>query len=234
MLSIFLSIAGINQVLSFQIFPNIGLVLEPNNFIYQYSYFGHVENTLVVNFTAIGQFHETFIKECALHGLSNRTTSPFNYRHLSTMQFYNSVEKKIKEFSKDLDFKSIVRYNGSVRINSGKRKKRQAMALGALIGVSGNYLLNKLFNLGSNYEIRDLKANFQEVQNLRTHQVEEIENQLEILRCSEDTNEILKYRTKSQEIISKELAVLDNLLLSLNYRLGLSPRIFHVFLNACY
>ena len=71
------------------------------------------------------------------------------------------------------------------------------------------------------------------MQEIRRNQFKDIELQLTNLKCSSETLQLLEYREKSLKIISDELQELDDLLLSLNYRFGLHPKIFHLYVTSC-
>ena len=248
----------VSIVTGYQIYPNLGLVLSPNNEIYTFDAFTHVKTSMEINFEAIENFdrmYETVKCKSIIEesGMKNNEknkllikldhqmniTSKIRQRTLATT-FYHVVVIKFKHFGFDLHVGKQVINNIDI-LNVTRpvvRERRQfgegLIALGgAAIGLTGEWMIHKIFGLSHNHEITEIKTDLNAREKLRSQQASAIEQQILKLKCRINDNFVEQYRRASLDLIHEELNELDDILMALKYGIVLNSKVYFLMTESC-
>ena len=245
-------------VSGYQIYPNLGLVLSPNNGIFTFDAFAHVKTSLEVNFEAIENFdrmYETLKCNSIMEesGLKNNeknklqiklddqmnVTGKLRQRTLATT-FYHVVVIKFKDFGFDLHVgKQIINKIDILNVTRpAVRERRQfgegLIALGgAAIGLTGEWMIHKIFGLGHNHEVTEIKSDLNAKEKLRSQQASAIQQQILKLKCRINNDFVEQYRRATLDLIHEELDGLDNILMALKYGIVLNSKVYFLMVQSC-
>ena len=236
---------------AYQLFPNLGLVLIPDENVYTFDSFAHVKTSLRLEFKAVEYFDKNFDKTCQLTRSEETTNvkAKITEERETNRKFKN--EKLAEHFYKEvmgklLGYKIVLDPNSQITstlkhftadeiFSRDQRSLDMVLATmgGGAVGFGISWLIHKVFGLGQGHEIKQLRSDFVNVEKIRSFQIQQIEKEMVILNCKINNDMVDQFENWVKLIVQKEIERIDQIMLSIKYRIGFTPGIYRMIHGGC-